>query len=681
MYNDYENDNNIVNEPRDGNMMKQLTRKRWQPTEPMSKEAEALARELNISAITAQLLCKRGITTAEEGAAFLRASTEEMHSPFLLKGMDIAVERILRALKEEESIIVYGDYDVDGITATALLFRFLSRLTEHVGYYIPERQSEGYGLNVEALKHLAEDGANLVITVDCGISSFDIVEEMKALVDIIITDHHTPPNQIPLAVAVINPKQEGCPYPDKNLAGAGVAFKLCQALWGKLTDELYLDDIDIAALGTIADVVPLIGENRIIAKAGLAKMTHSPNLGLKELISVAGLENRTITAGHVGFSLAPRLNAAGRVTHATRGVVLLTTEDGDEARAIAEELQETNVERQQIERAIHEEARLEVARQGELADKVLVVAGDDWHSGVIGIVASRLVEEYYKPAIMISLNEGVGKASCRSIDGFDMYEALKYCEDLLLQFGGHKQAAGFSIVEENIPLLRERLVTYCTTHLSPEDYVPQVKIDLPLSVEEVTIELIDELSALEPFGMCNSTPVFAIKELAVANLFVLGYQRNHIKFILEKDHASVEALAWNGSDYQTSIFRGNHVKIAFTLQKNEWQGQEIPQLILQDIQVLEKMNPKLDRDKLSHVYRVLKNFFKMKEYPRYIVEAEMAQQHIEGCSPLEIMLALEVFKELGIIEEMSTEKGAIYQWCAVNGKLDLVTSVTYLHYS
>lgn len=393
--------------------MKETKEKRWRimPGQPTT-ESE-LSTALGVHPIVAKLLVNRGITTVAAGTEFLHGTLDTLLDPFGLKGMTEAVAAIEKALAAKEPIVVYGDYDVDGITATSLLYRFLKKCDAQVSYYIPERQSEGYGLNAEALEHIIEQGAKLVITVDCGISSHDIVAGVKDRLPMIITDHHNAPEIIPNSVAVINPKQPGCLYEDKNLSGVGVAFKLCQALWLKRTGQPYLDDLDIVALGTVADVVPLIGENRVIVEAGLRKMNDAPNLGIAALIDVAGLNDKKITAGHIGFTLAPRLNAAGRVTHATRAVELLTTADPDTAQAVAEELQATNMERQAIERSIHEEARLDVVNQGEGADKVIVVAGEGWHPGVIGIVASRLVEEFYKPTMVISVHDGIGKGWCQ----------------------------------------------------------------------------------------------------------------------------------------------------------------------------------------------------------------------------------------------------------------------------
>lgn len=663
--------------------MKETKEKRWRimPGQPTT-ESE-LSTALGVHPIVAKLLVNRGITTVAAGAEFLHGTLDTLLDPFGLKGMTEAVAAIEKALAAKEPIVVYGDYDVDGITATSLLYRFLKKCDAQVSYYIPERQSEGYGLNAEALEHIIEQGAKLVITVDCGISSHDIVAGVKDRLPMIITDHHNAPEIIPNSVAVINPKQPGCLYEDKNLSGVGVAFKLCQALWLKRTGQPYLDDLDIVALGTVADVVPLIGENRVIVEAGLRKMNDAPNLGIAALIDVAGLNDKKITAGHIGFTLAPRLNAAGRVTHATRAVELLTTADPDTAQAVAEELQATNMERQAIERSIHEEARLDVVNQGDGADKVIVVAGEGWHPGVIGIVASRLVEEFYKPTMVISVHDGIGKGSCRSIENCNIYEALKSAEDLLLQFGGHHQAAGFSIDEANIPALRERLTQYCKEHLTDEDYVPIVDIDATMTADDVNIELIDQIGTLEPYGMGNSTPIFALPDVTVRDVYLMGHQKNHCKIILDgPGDTALDAIAWQGEAYHSEIYPGESVRVAFSLQKNEWQGRVTPQLIIQDISLLKPQRAKLTTEGLREMYVLVKNIFRGATAPKYIVTAEVIHRHPAGQTDKEALLALAVFEELGILKEERHDDGApIYRWCHVKGKLELITSLTFLKYS
>ena len=658
-----------------------IKKKRWRLCEGDREKENILIRELGVNPIVAKLMVNRHIDV-DEGRQFLQGTLSDLLDPFTLKDMDVAVSLVQETIESHKPIVIYGDYDVDGITATSVLYRFLKKLGADVTYYIPERQSEGYGLNLEALEHLIERGTALVITVDCGISSYDIVEAVRDRIDMIITDHHTAPDMIPRAKAVINHKQKDCPYKDKNLSGVGVAFKLCQALWLTKHGEWYLDDLDIVALGTVADVVPLVGENRIIVKAGLEKMNSQPNLGIKKLIDVAGLHERTITSGHIGFTLAPRLNAAGRVTHATRAVELLVTDDGDIAEAIAEELNETNRERQELERNIHELARIDVANQGHKADYVTVVAGEEWHPGVIGIVASRLVEEFYKPTLVISIHDGVGKGSCRSIDGFNMYDALKSCEDLLLQFGGHSAAAGFSIDANRIDELRERLTEYCKKIVTAEEYIPVVTIDAELPVDDIDVDIIDRVSGLEPYGMANSTPVFAVMEATVQDIMLMGQLKNHCKVIFATSNGTVDAIAWNRPDLFKSIFVGSVVKVAFSLQKNEWQGMVSPQLMIQAIEPLTEEPIKLTTEGLRAMYVIVKQSMRGHSQSLYNVEQDILRRKPADQNNRSALTSIDVFKELGIVEEYTSDDGQLMlRWNAIEGKLDLVTSVTFLTYS
>ena len=656
--------------------------KRWNIAKNQDEVESELTSGLAVHPVVSHLLANRGMTTVAEGQTFLYSTMDDLLDPFMLKGMTEAVIEIERVLEMNGSIVIYGDYDVDGITATSLMYRFFSHIGANVSYYIPERQSEGYGLNLEALEYLISQDIDLIISVDCGISSYDIVEAVRDRVSMIITDHHTSPPQIPRATAVVNHKQPGCPYTDKNLSGVGVAFKVCQALWKRRTGEDYREDLDIVALGTVADVVPLVGENRIIVREGLRKMTESPNLGIQALVEVAGLTGKVLSAGHIGFTLAPRLNAAGRVTHATRAVELLITRDQQEATEIAEELQETNAERQQIERTIFEEAYQSVLDQGPLADQCIVVAGEGWHPGVIGIVASRLVEAFYKPTMVISIHDGIGKGSCRSIDHCNMYEMLTFAKDTLIQFGGHAQAAGFSVQAEDIDALREKVSEYCRNTLTEEDYIPIVDIDGTVSSEEITIELIDQIATLEPYGMGNSTPVFAIPKIRVQNLYPMGFQKNHCKIILQGQQGPLDAVAWQGEHYMQEVFADDPVKVAFSLQKNEWQGVVTPQLVVQDLEPLTQQREHLHLKALQDMYNVVKRVFRSPTAPKYVVEREALEGKPQEMTSREAMLALDVFKELGILKEEVMEDGRhLYRWIHVQQKLDLHTSVTYMKHS
>lgn len=656
--------------------------KRWSIEPDHSQEEVQLAAELKVSPIVAKLLINRGLGDPHKARQFLVADMESLLSPWDLKGMREAVACVTKTMDEGGSIVVYGDYDVDGITATSVVYRFLKRCGASVSYYIPERQSEGYGLNLEALEGLIAKGTDLVITVDCGISSYDIVEAVRDRLALVITDHHEAPALIPRAVAVVDHKQPNCPYPDKNLAGVGVAYKFCQAIWQERTGEVYQADLDIVALGTVADVVPLVGENRILVKAGLSKMQLQPNRGMEALINVAGLKDRKITAGHIGYTLAPRLNAAGRVAHATRAVELLTTPSQEEAYEIAEELQETNLERQALERDIHEMARQDVLKQGPDADYVVVVGGQDWHPGVIGIVASRLVEEFYKPTLVISIKDGIGKGSCRSIDNCNIYEALQSAEDLLIQFGGHQAAAGFSIKEDKIPALRERLAQYCKEHLAETDYLPIVDIDSQVAIDDIDVPLIEEIETLEPYGMANPTPVLALEEATISDLFLMGQQKKHAKVLLEREDSTIDAIAWNRPDLHASFFPGDRVKVAFTVQKNEWNGHVSPQLMIQDMALLEGRSLTLTKEGLRAMYTYVRNLLKGGSMPKFRLETELIRRRPEGQTMPVAMASLEVFKELNLLVEETTEEGLeSYRWQPAQGQLHLETSITFMKYS
>lgn len=656
--------------------------KRWSIEPDHSQEEVQLAAELKVSPIVAKLLINRGLGDPHKARQFLAADMESLLSPWDLKGLREAVACVTKIMEEGGSIVVYGDYDVDGITATSVVYRFLKRCGASVSYYIPERQSEGYGLNLEALEGLIAKGTDLVITVDCGISSYDIVEAVRDRLALVITDHHEAPALIPRAVAVVDHKQPNCPYLDKNLAGVGVAYKLCQAIWQERTGEVYQADLDIVALGTVADVVPLVGENRILVKAGLSKMQLQPNRGIKALIDVAGLKDRKITAGHIGYTLAPRLNAAGRVAHATRAVELLTTPSQEEAYEIAEELQETNLERQALERDIHEMARQDVLKQGPDADYVVVVGGQDWHPGVIGIVASRLVEEFYKPTLVISIKDGIGKGSCRSIDNCNIYEALQSAEDILIQFGGHQAAAGFSIKEDKIPALRERLAQYCKEHLAETDYLPIVDIDSQVAIDDIDVPLIEEIETLEPYGMANPTPVLALEEATISDLFLMGQQKKHAKVLLEREDSTIDAIAWNRPDLHASFFPGDRVKVAFTVQKNEWNGHVSPQLMIQDMALLEGRSLTLTKEGLRAMYTYVRNLLKGGSMPKFRLETELIRRRPEGQTMPVAMASLEVFKELNLLVEETTEEGLeSYRWQPAQGQLHLETSITFMKYS
>lgn len=552
----------------------------WDIQEYNKEKAGFYAAELGISALVTGILLERGFSDVDAMREFLYGSKQPFHNPFLMKGMEEAVTRIERALSDEEQITVYGDYDVDGITASSLLYIYLERRGAKVNTYIPKRKSEGYGLNDEALKTIFESGTTLVITVDCGISGLHEVEQAPAGLDIILTDHHTIPPQLPPAYAIINPKQEDCNYPFKDLSGVGVAFKLCQALEQKRTDsEDYWEELtEIAALGTVADIVPLWGENREIVRRGLKAMDKTSLVGLQALIKASGCGREAVTSEKIGFILAPRLNAVGRLEHAQSAVELLVTQDEAKAEAIALELNKENALRQEISRSIMEEAEALLAKE-EHIDTAIILASEGWHQGVVGIVASRLVDKYHLPTILISISDGMAKGSCRSIPALNLYEAIAAQSDLLTQFGGHHQAAGLTMPAENVEEFKARFKAYVREHLESEDFSPHQAVDCVLGdYGLITVRDLEELSLLEPFGCGNPSPVFAFKNALLHNHRTIGRDRQHLQMTVDKGDYSYKCLMWNKAELIPLLCENMVADVAFMPRINEWNNETSVQL-------------------------------------------------------------------------------------------------------
>ncbi len=561
--------------------------KKWRVAPLFAESAARLARELDVSPVVAQILLNRGLGDEGEAWRFLHGGVETLADPFAMLGMEAAVDRIAAALAGGEKITVYGDYDVDGVTATALLYRVLARLGGNVDYYIPERQSEGYGLNAAALEGLYGSGTRLVVTVDCGISAVAEVKALAGRLDIIVTDHHHPPEVLPPAFALLNPRQSGCRYPDKNLAGVGVAFKLCQALWQRLRggEAPFTGYLELVAVGTVADIVPLTGENRVLVKVGLERLAATDNVGLVALMKVAGLAADKLDTGKIGYVIAPRLNAAGRLGHAAAGVELLITEDADRAAALAAELETENSRRQAVEKELLAAAEGMLAGTDPAAQKVLVLAGEDWHPGVIGIVASRLLDRYYRPVVMISVRDGVGKGSCRSIPGFDIYHALEGCADLLVQFGGHQMAAGLTVEAANIDRLRERLNALAAETLTAEDYLPVLNIDSHVALAEVDAALLEQLACLAPHGQGNPIPAFVCEQLTVTGVRPVGQEGRHLKLRVKQERAKGDVIGWDMGSLAGNLAGDATIDLAFAPEFNDWQGQRNIQLKAHDVHV------------------------------------------------------------------------------------------------
>ena len=563
---------------------------RWDLTACDDAAAARLAAAIGVSPIVARLLCQRGLDDPELAARFLNPALAHLHDPMLLAGMDVAVERILGAIARKERIGIHGDYDVDGITSTVILRRALEMLGAEVMHFIPERLKDGYGLQPAAIERLHGDGVALVISVDCGIRGADAARRARELgVDLVITDHHEPDAELPPALAVINPKRADCSYPDKYLAGVGVALKLVQALCRRAGREQLLPGfIKVAAIGTLADVVPLVGENRVIAKLGLELLSRGPHkIGLRSLIDVCGLSGKTIDSYHIGFMLAPRVNAAGRMSTPDIATRLLLAQDealADEVRHLALQLDSENVRRQEEEAEILAAAKKIVQTDPEIgARSVLVVAGDGWHRGVIGIVASKLVDAFHRPAIVLSVEDGVAHGSCRSIPKFDMLGALERCAHLLTRFGGHKQAAGLALEAGLIRELRLAVNAVADETLGPEDLMPRLRIDGGLTFRGITGGVAAGVAALAPFGAGNPRPVFAARGVEIID-GPRKIKERHLKMALKQDGRIFRAIAWRAAERHDYLAEHKSaLDVAFSLEQNQYNGETYVELTLADL--------------------------------------------------------------------------------------------------
>ena len=556
-------------------------------------QAATLAGALGVHPIIARLLCLRGLTDVDTATRFLNPSLDHLHDPFQLADMTRAVDRIEQALARHERIAIHGDYDVDGITSTVILRRALEMLGGDVVHFIPERLRDGYGLQRAAIDRLHAERVALIVSVDCGIRSSDAADRARELgVDLIVTDHHEPEGTLPAALAVINPKRTDCAYPDKHLAGVGVALKLVQALCQRAGKSRWLPAfIKVAAIGTLADVVPLVGENRVIARLGLASLSRGPHtIGLRSLLDASGLSGKTIDSYQVAFMLAPRVNAAGRMSTpdiATR--LLLATDEamGDEARALAQQLNDENLRRQQEEADLVAHARKAIETDPAVgAHNVLVVGGEGWHRGVIGIAASKLVDTFHKPSIVLSVDGDVAHGSCRSIPDFDILGALEQCSDVFLRFGGHKQAAGLTMEAARIPEFRARINAHADDVLEPDQLRPRLRIDGPLSLRSITPDFMRELDTMGPFGMSNPRPVFHASGVEIVD-GPRALKNRHLTMTFSQEGRRFRAIAWRAAERAEFLNQNRAgVNLAFSLEKNEFQGETYLELSVADIKSL-----------------------------------------------------------------------------------------------
>jgi single-stranded-DNA-specific exonuclease len=565
----------------------------WQHLPCNDEQATALSAELGVHPVIARLLCLRGLADPDNARRFLHPDIGHLHDPFRLADMDRAVERLERAVAARERIAIHGDYDVDGITSTVILRRALELLGGDVVHFIPERLRDGYGLQPAAIDRLHGEGVSLVVSVDCGIRSSEAAARARALgLDLIVTDHHEPEGTLPDALAVINPKRRDCTYPDKHLAGVGVALKVVQALCARAGKDRWLPAfVKIAAIGTLADVVPLVGENRVIARLGLASLSAGPHtIGLRSLLDASGLSGKTIDSYHVAFILAPRVNAAGRMSTpdiATR--LLLATGDamGDEARGLAQQLNDENLKRQQEEADLVAQARKAIETDPAVgAHNVLVVGGEGWHRGVIGIAASKLVDTYHKPAIVLSVEGDVAHGSCRSIPDFDMLAALEQCADVFVRFGGHRQAAGLTMEAARVPEFRARINAHADEVLEPDQLRPRLRIDGPLTLRSITHDLMRDLDAMEPFGMANPRPVFHASGVEIVD-GPRTLKERHLKMTFSQEGRRFRAIAWRAAERADFLTRNRAgVNLAFSLERNEFQGETYLELNVADVKGL-----------------------------------------------------------------------------------------------
>lgn len=537
--------------------------------------------------VVLQLLKKRGVETPEDIEQFLYPELDKMYDPMLMKDMDKAINRIKIALTGNEKITIYGDYDVDGITSCAIMMKLLKKLGGDVDYYVPSRIDEGYGLNKSAIEKIGKKGTNLIITVDNGISSFEEVEFAKELgIDMIITDHHEPREEIPDAVAILNPKQPDCNYPFKELSGVGVVFKIAYALLDMNINAVE-EYLDLAALGTVADIVPLLDENRIIVKNGLEKLEATTNKGIIALKNMLNLKDKPIDTGKIGFMIAPRLNAVGRISDAGIAIELLLTEDENKAKELAEVLEDVNRERQNIESKILKQAEECIENNLNLDyDKVIVLSSPDWHPGVIGIVASRITEKYNRPSILIAEKGEEGQGSGRSIPGFNLFEALdnQNISNLLVKYGGHSQAAGLSIKVKDIDLFRKKINMLAKNILEDETLTPRLGIDMELK-EEIGLDLAKQLEFLEPFGYKNPKPLFISRNFFLDEIRAVGKKDKHLKLGLRKDGKKIDSIGFNFGNLKKRLELAPAVDLAFYLEVNRWKGYVTPQLNIKDLRV------------------------------------------------------------------------------------------------
>lgn len=562
-----------------------MKRNKWEVRIQDTDKVNSLIKKLKINSVLARLLINRNLDSVESVNDFLNKDKDNFFDPFLMKDMEKAVKRIKEAVYNKEKITIYGDYDVDGVTSTSVLYLYLKEKKAIVDYYIPNRNTEGYGINKAALEKIALADTKLLISVDTGITAIEEVDYAKTLgMDVIVTDHHECGEKVPCCVGVVNPKQKDCKYPFKELAGVGVVFKIVCALEGEAGFKNVLEKFgDLVCIGTIADVMPLYKENRAIASKGLEIIAKTKRVGLKALITKSINKSKKITSGSIGFVLSPRINAAGRMGSAERAVQLFASDNYVKALEIAEELCEENRERQITENEIFQQCVAKIKNEVDLEnDKALVLWDDGWNNGVIGIVASRLCDRYYLPSILISFDKDKGKGSGRSIKSFNLYEALSTCQGSLEKYGGHELAAGLSVTRENVTNFKEEFLSYASKHIKEKDLVMSIDIECELETRDINLDTARSLLLLEPYGMGNEVPKFLLKNVEIVYLTSVGNDK-HIKLALRKDDNEIQAFYFSMSLWDFGYSIGDKVDIVFNMDINSYRGIDSVQLILKDI--------------------------------------------------------------------------------------------------
>lgn len=555
--------------------------KKWECYAVDENKVNELVEKFGISGILSRILVNKNITQKDEIDLFMNPTRKDFHDPFLMPDMEIIVDRVLQAIEQKEKIMIYGDYDADGITSITVLKSFLEERGLEVASYIPNRLDEGYGLNKTALKKIYDDGYRLIITVDCGISGIEEVDYANSLgMEVLITDHHEPAETLPKAVAVVDAKRKDNKYPFNQLAGVGVVFKLIQAISIKLDleEKEYLKYLDIVCIGTISDIVPLIDENRVIAKLGLKLIAQTKNIGLKALLEVIGFKN--IDSTTISFGVAPRINACGRMGDEQVALDLFLEKDYDKAKKLAIKLNEYNIERQTIEKSIFDEATEKIEKNEK--DKACIIVGSEgWHHGIIGIVASKVTEMYFKPSILICFEGNDGKGSGRSIPGFDLHDALTECSDYLEKFGGHSMAVGVTVSRDKFELFKNKFEEYAKSH-DIDKIIPVINIDSELSLKDIDIDSVKSLQKLEPYGEANKMPVFMIRNLKINSIRALS-EGKHLKLTLKDDGYMINAIGFNMGNLSNEYLIDDKVDVIGNLDINSFNGNDSIQLILKDI--------------------------------------------------------------------------------------------------